>query len=103
MGLRNLGIKEIKDIIERIRKGQVFDVRATESIAQAEEWQKDDYRVEDISSDQIIMKKELEKILFREKLEHDKEFRKKVLEEHCYSQADLYKTPKEDANSQVST
>jgi hypothetical protein len=90
-----LGIKEIKELIEKIRNGQVNDTRSTDSIAQAEEWQKDGYEVALISSGQIIMKKELEKILFKEKLQHDKEFKKKVLEDHSYSQDDLYKIPKE--------
>lgn len=39
------------------------------------------------------MKKELEKILFGRKLQFDKVFRKKVLEDQCYSDADLYKKP----------
>jgi hypothetical protein len=94
-----LGIKEIKELIEKIKNGQVNDTKATDSIAQAEEWQKDGYQVACIADGQILMKKELEKILFGEKLQHDREFRKKVLEDHCYSQADLYKIPKEDDHS----
>lgn len=87
------GIKEIKGLIEKIQNGHVNDVRAADSIARAEELQKDGYRVECISNGKIIMKKELDKILFGKKLQYDKEFRKKVLEDHCYSDADLYKNP----------
>jgi hypothetical protein len=39
------------------------------------------------------MKKKFEKILFGKKLQYDKEFRKKVLEDQSYSYADLYKNP----------
>ena len=94
-----MGIKEIKELIEKIKNGQVNDTKVTDNIAQAEEWQKDDYRVECIHSGQIFMKKELEKILFKEKLQHDREFRKKVLEDQCYSQADLFKIPNEGNDS----
>jgi hypothetical protein len=87
------GIREIKELIERIQNGHVNDVKAADSIARAEELQKDDYRVECISNGKILMKKELEKILFGKKLQYDKEFRKKVLEDQCYSDADLYKKP----------
>jgi hypothetical protein len=87
------GIREIKELIERIQNGNVNDVRAADSIARAEELQKDSYRVECISNGKILMKKELEKILFGKKLQYDKEFRKKVLEDQCYSDADLYKGP----------
>jgi hypothetical protein len=37
----SLGIKEIKDLIEKIKNGQVNDARTTDNIAQAEEWQND--------------------------------------------------------------
>jgi hypothetical protein len=91
----NSGVREIKELIEKIQNGQINDTRVADSIAQAEEWQKDGYQVECICDGQILMKKELEKILFGKKLQYDKEFRKKVLEDHCYSDADLYKTPQE--------
>ena len=90
------GVREIKELIEKIQNGQINDTRAADSIARAEEWQKDGYQVESICDGQILMKKELEKILFGKKLQYDKEFRKKVLEDHCFSDADLYKTPQED-------
>ena len=92
----NLGLREIEELIEKIQKGQINDTRLADSIARAEEWQKDGYRAECICNGQILMKKELEKILFGKKLQYDKEFRKKVLEDHCYSDADLYKIPHED-------
>jgi hypothetical protein len=62
------GVREIKELIEKIQNGQVNDTKTAESIAQAEEWQKDGYRVECIGFGKILMKKELEKILFGKKL-----------------------------------
>ena len=96
-----MGIKEIKELIEKTKNGEVNDTKLTDSIAQAEEWQKDGYEVAHIHCGKIFMKKELEKILFGEKLQHDKVFRKKVLEDHCYSQTDLYKVPNESEASEV--
>ncbi len=95
----NLGIREIRELIERIKNDQVNDTRTADSIAQAEEWQKEGYRVELIHGGKIFMKIELEKSLFKEKFEHEKEFRKKIEEEHQYSSADLYKFPDEGNNS----
>jgi hypothetical protein len=92
----NSGVREIKELIEKIQNGQINDTRVADSIARAEEWQKDGYQAECVCDGKILMKKELEKILFGKKLQYDKEFRKKVLEDHCYSDADLYKTPQED-------
>lgn len=92
------GIREIKELIARIQNGNVNDVKAADSIAKAEELQKDGYRVECITNGKILMKKELEKILFGKKLQYDKEFRKKVLEDHYYSDADLFKTPQESGS-----
>ncbi len=87
------GVKEIKELIDRIQNGHVNDIKAADSIARAGEFQKNGYRIECISNGKILMKKELEKILFSKKLQYDKEFRKKVLEDQCYSDADLYKNP----------
>jgi len=92
----SLGVREIKELIEKIQNGQINDTRVADSIARAEEWQKDGYQVECICDGKVLMKKELEKILFGKKLQYDKVFRKKVLEDHRYSDADLYKTPSKD-------
>ena len=68
-----------------------FDVRATDSIAEAEKWQQEGFKVECIGFGKIFMKRKVEDSLFIEKMRHNKAFREKVLREGGYKTSDLYK------------
>jgi hypothetical protein len=85
----SMGAKEVNELIERIKNGQVFETKSTENLKEAEKWQADDYRTADIFDGKLIMKKELEKILFKERFLSDPIFKNKVLNKHTYTDSEL--------------
>jgi hypothetical protein len=60
---------------------KVYDVRSTDSIAEAEKWQQEGFKVHCIMDGKILMRRKVEDSLFIERLRNDKAFREKVLEE----------------------
>ena len=68
-----------------------YDVRTTDSIAEAETWQKEGFGVAWISHGKIFMRRKVEIGLFIEKYQNDKAFREKVDREGGYKTSDLYK------------
>jgi len=85
-----VGAKEVNALIERIKSGQRFETKVTENLREAEKWQADDYRTADIFDGKLIMRKELEKILFKERFLCDPIFKEKVLNKHSYTESDLF-------------
>lgn len=85
----SVGAKEVNALIERIKSGQVFETKVTENLREAEKWQADDYRTAEIFDGKLIMRKELEKILFKERFLCDPVFKEKVLNKHSYTDSDL--------------
>lgn len=66
-----------------------YDVRTTDSIAEAEEWQKEGFKVSHVGFGKIFMRRKVEDSRFIEKFQNDKAFREKVLREGGYKDSDL--------------
>jgi hypothetical protein len=66
-----------------------YDVRVTDSIAEAEKWQQEGFKVSHVGSGKIFMRRKVEDSRFIEKFQNDKAFREKVLREGGYKGSDI--------------
>lgn len=72
----------------KIEDKKEYDCKYTDKISEAEEWQKEGFKVTHISNGLVWLRRKVEDGLFIEKFKNDKEFREKVLSEGGSKESD---------------